>query len=177
MFWMKSPNVIANILSLLRLPLAVAVILTFDHPARYVFFGLAALTDWLDGRVARSFGKGSTFGALLDPATDKIFVISVVLYGYAQSMLPLWGLLAFFLRDLFTVLATIGLLLSGHIRSVSLKSRWSGKVVTFLQFCALLLLLTHQWDLLPLSLWLLGLCAVWSVIDYACAGWKQLHAR
>ncbi len=174
---MKSPNVIANVLSLLRLPLAAAVVLTFDHPARYLFFGLAALTDWLDGCVARGFGKGSGIGALLDPATDKIFVGTIVLYGYAQNLLPLWGLFAFFLRDLFTVPASMGLLMTGHIKSVSLQSRWSGKVVTFFQFCALFLLLAHQWTLLPLSLWILGLCAVWSVIDYAAAGWKQLHSR
>ena len=169
------PAATANALSLLRLPLAVAVILTFDHPVRYVFFAAAALTDWLDGFTARTAKGKTSAGAVLDPLCDKFFVLTIVLYSTVHEGLTTFALVSFFLRDAFTVIATGVLWLWGKAKSFRVESRWSGKVVTFLQFCALLLLLAHQWAVFSIMLGPLFLLSVVSVVDYGLAGWKQIR--
>ena len=49
------------------------------HPAAGLVFAAAALTDWLDGWVARRFDQGSKFGAFLDPVADKLLVTAALL--------------------------------------------------------------------------------------------------
>ncbi|WP_446831861.1 CDP-diacylglycerol--glycerol-3-phosphate 3-phosphatidyltransferase [Candidatus Foliamicus sp.] len=49
------------------------------QPAAGLLFAAAALTDWLDGWVARRFDQGSRFGAFLDPVADKLLVIAALL--------------------------------------------------------------------------------------------------
>ena len=52
---------------------------SWAHPAAGLVFGAAALTDWLDGWVARRFNQSSSFGAFLDPVADKLLVIAALL--------------------------------------------------------------------------------------------------
>ena len=52
---------------------------SWAHPAAGLVFATAALTDWLDGWVARRFDQGSSFGAFLDPVADKLLVIAALL--------------------------------------------------------------------------------------------------
>ena len=52
---------------------------SWAHPAAGLVFAAAALTDWLDGWVARRFDQGSSFGAFLDPVADKLLVIAALL--------------------------------------------------------------------------------------------------
>lgn len=52
---------------------------SWAHPAAGLLFAAAALTDWLDGWVARRFDQGSRFGAFLDPVADKLLVIAALL--------------------------------------------------------------------------------------------------
>ncbi len=52
---------------------------SWAHPAAGLVFAAAALTDWLDGWVARRFNQSSTFGAFLDPVADKLLVIAALL--------------------------------------------------------------------------------------------------
>ena len=52
---------------------------SWAHPAAGLVFAAAALTDWLDGWVARRFDQSSSFGAFLDPVADKLLVIAALL--------------------------------------------------------------------------------------------------
>ncbi len=64
------------------IPGVVAVYLlpfSWAGPAAGLLFAAAALTDWLDGWVARRFDQGSRFGAFLDPVADKLLVIAALL--------------------------------------------------------------------------------------------------
>jgi CDP-diacylglycerol--glycerol-3-phosphate 3-phosphatidyltransferase len=71
---------IPNRLTLLRIGLIPVFILVFYLPFSWMnavaaaLYGLAALTDWLDGYLARRLGQTSPFGAFLDPVADKLMV-------------------------------------------------------------------------------------------------------
>ncbi len=70
---------------------------------------LAALTDFLDGRFARSFQQQTRIGRYLDPACDKIFAISVFTFLVLYFDFPLWAYTLYFAREL------IGIFLGGFL--------------------------------------------------------------
>ena len=83
---------VPNILTLLRLIAAPAVplmFLYFSRPfadwAALALFMIAAVTDWIDGYLARSWQQESRFGAAMDPIADKAMVVIaiVVITGYS----------------------------------------------------------------------------------------------
>ncbi len=69
-----------NILTLLRIILIPVLVIVFYMPVQWSYqvsamvFGLAAVTDWLDGYLARRLKQTSVFGAFLDPVADKLMV-------------------------------------------------------------------------------------------------------
>ena len=71
---------IPNVLTLLRIALIPIFVLFFYLPftwaylASTIIFAAAAITDWLDGYLARKLGQTSKFGAFLDPVADKLMV-------------------------------------------------------------------------------------------------------
>ena len=76
---------LANILTIARLVLLPVIILLFFIPAAWAAWACLALytagavTDWLDGWVARRFNQISDFGRFLDPIADKIFVVAILI--------------------------------------------------------------------------------------------------
>ncbi len=92
-------NNLANILTLARLVLLPPMIVLFFLPFSWaawlclILYIIGAATDWLDGWVARRFNQVSEFGALMDPITDKIFVITTLLMLVAVERIEhLWVL-------------------------------------------------------------------------------------
>jgi CDP-diacylglycerol--glycerol-3-phosphate 3-phosphatidyltransferase len=74
------------------------------------FFALGAviyLLDWLDGRVARKYGWQSKFGAIFDPAGDKMVAYSFIAYLYTLGIFPIWALAIILFRDV--ILSTMRL--------------------------------------------------------------------
>ena len=70
------PNALTSF-RILAIPLVVLVFyLPFEwaRPASGILFGLAGVTDWLDGYLARRLNQTSNFGAFLDPVADKLMV-------------------------------------------------------------------------------------------------------
>ena len=91
---------IPNILTLLRLLAAPGVAIMFLYFARpwadwfaLVLFVVAALTDWLDGYLARAWNQQTKFGAMLDPIADKAMVIIALLVITGFSGMNPWILL------------------------------------------------------------------------------------
>ncbi len=84
---------VANILSLTRLALLPFIILLFFVSAKWdwaawaclVLFLIGAITDFLDGWVARTFNQVTAFGTFIDPVSDKIFVVTILLMLVATS--------------------------------------------------------------------------------------------
>ena len=94
---------VPNILTLLRV-LAAPLLAYFLMRAYYDYalyiFAAAALTDVLDGFVARHFNRATEFGAALDPLADKLITLTCLLVLTFQALVPLWLTLAMVVRTL-----------------------------------------------------------------------------
>ncbi|MEM7030683.1 MAG: CDP-alcohol phosphatidyltransferase family protein [Chloroflexota bacterium] len=132
--------VLAHITSLSRLVLAPIVILVLNSSLEYrgliaaVLTALAGITDTIDGMLARRSGSTSKLGVFLDPAADKIFVLTT-LFGLSNlGMIPLWVPGINLMRDLMINVLRSGAASEGVIISAS----WWGKVKTVVSFPAMI---------------------------------------
>jgi cardiolipin synthase len=134
---------VANLFTLARLaavPFAVQAILHGEHQRALVIVLAAALTDAIDGALARRFGITTSVGAYFDPITDKIFLSAVYIALAKISSVPWWLVIEIFLRDFLILAASGAAILFLRVRSFP-PSAW-GKASTFLQIlCALLVMM------------------------------------
>jgi CDP-diacylglycerol--glycerol-3-phosphate 3-phosphatidyltransferase/cardiolipin synthase len=159
-------------LSLARIPLAVCFALVVKRPAlAMLVLALAALTDVLDGWVARRSGTVTRTGAALDPITDKVFVLTVAIALVMSGRLSLLGVALLSTREI----GELGLTLwsavqhvSHAARSEALAANQFGKFATVLQFVAVC------WALLQLpylACWLVA--AAVSGVVAAVSYWRR----
>lgn len=91
---MNVPSNLANILTMTRLALLPVIIVLFFVPFEWAAWGalglyiVGAVTDGLDGWVARKFNQISDFGTLMDPISDKIYVVVLLLLLIAFDRVP-----------------------------------------------------------------------------------------
>jgi cardiolipin synthase len=90
-----------------------------------VLFAFVAASDYLDGMVARITGQYSRLGALLDPLTDRLLVISGAIVAWDFELLPRWALLMLALREAFMLLLTQIALRRGLDLNVNMLGRWA----------------------------------------------------
>ena len=128
---------IANGLTVARavagLPLVIALQLGWQGWAWWLLL-LAGLSDAADGSLARRAGGGSSWGARLDPLTDKVLIAAPLLWLASSAVLPLWAIWLLLAREL---------MISGWRAEASdgAPASLSGKAKTILQFVSLLLML------------------------------------
>lgn len=133
---------IPNVLSFIRLcmiPLFFVLLLNGYDLWATLFFALAASTDWVDGQVARHTNSVSRLGQLLDPAVDRLLMISGVVGLLLVGRLPLWIILFVVIRDLFMLAGGAYLLRRWKVRVAVI---FLGKVATtflYIGFAAILL--------------------------------------
>ncbi len=139
------------------------------------FFVTAAVTDGLDGWVARRFNQKSAFGAFIDPIADKLLLLtgvvtlSLVDWSVPGWRLPLWFAVIVVLRDCIILGGISYLHLTG--RKVRIAPHWTGKVCTVTQMFALgwvmlrVVKLPPEW---PCAV--AGLFTVWSTAAYIRQG-------
>ena len=151
---------VANIISLLRLCLVpVFVVLLLDgHNILATFvFAIAAGTDFIDGYLARSTNTVSRLGRVLDPAVDRILMITGVVMVYIVGRLPLWIIIVVLARDLMLLVGGGYLLLRYKVRTPVV---FAGKLATTLFFVGLVGLLLNWPQIAGLGLvdisWLPG---------------------
>jgi CDP-diacylglycerol--glycerol-3-phosphate 3-phosphatidyltransferase len=180
---------IPNILTFLRILLIPVFVVVYylpfswSHVAATALFGLAALTDWFDGYLARKLQQTSPFGAFLDPVADKL-IVAVALILLVQTNPTFW----------FVIPAAV---IVGREIAISALREWMaeignraqiavsiiGKIKTTAQMTALLLLLYRQslWglpinDIGVLLLYLAAILTLWSMVIYLKAAWPHLSA-
>ncbi len=130
---------LSNSLSLLRAPLAFLFLME-STALRVTAILLAMLTDCIDGYLARKRSAVTKLGAILDPATDKFFVIFALTILLVEGRLETWQAISMISRDFSLLAFGIYLRLAGHWDSYSFKAiRW-GKATTALQFIVLIAL-------------------------------------
>lgn len=142
-----------NIISLLRVILSPVffVLIISENPSDVrlacVIYVIAAITDYLDGFLARKLNIISAFGKFVDPLADKFLTGASFIAFVVMGLIPLWMVTIVLARDLGTTLLRI------YADSISkpLATSWSAKVKTFIQmifiFYLLILLLIVSTDL------------------------------
>jgi CDP-diacylglycerol--glycerol-3-phosphate 3-phosphatidyltransferase len=115
---------------------AVVGLYVWDFPGHdywaTALFVVAMSTDWFDGRIARSRGRTSPLGSLLDPVADKILVLSVLIVLIDQGIFAGWMVAAIVAREFLVS----GLRLAAIERGVVLRARDLGKLKTWSQAVA-----------------------------------------
>jgi cardiolipin synthase len=153
------------LLTLARIPLAVAFLLLPDPLARLLILAVAAATDLLDGALARRLGS-SRFGAFIDPVADKLFMAAAFLVVALSRQLTWYEISAVLLRDLAATIAFLVTSFSG--RAMAIPARLGGKAVTVAQVLTLIAFLTDSPLLRPLA-WATGAVALYAIWDYNAA--------
>ncbi|WP_136246898.1 CDP-diacylglycerol--glycerol-3-phosphate 3-phosphatidyltransferase [Halomonas borealis] len=176
---------IPNLLTLARIvfiPLLVALFylpFSWSMLAAGALFGLASITDWLDGYLARRWNQSTPFGAFLDPVADKLMVavaLALLIERYDASWLTLPALVIIG-REI--VISALREWMAEMGKRGSVAVSWIGKVKTALQMIALLLLLgfapgTPIAVIGIATLYAAALLTLWSMIQYLRAAWPHL---
>ena len=152
----------ADLLSMLRIPLAAAFVLVSDNGWRLGIVGAAAVTDLLDGPIARRWGS-SAYGAILDPIADKLFMAAAVGVVAFSGSLEIYEIVGVLLRDIVATVAFAATFFSEQPRAI--PARWSGKAVTVAQILTLVAFLLNSPYLRPIA-WATTLIAVFAIWDY-----------
>jgi CDP-diacylglycerol--glycerol-3-phosphate 3-phosphatidyltransferase len=173
-----------NTLTLARIflvPLLVVVLLTkfpapelFGLPKEVVaalIFGLAALTDWLDGHLARRRGQVTTLGQLLDPLADKLLITAALVSLVQMSLVPAWMAAVIIGREL----AVTGLRSLAQSRGVIMPASSLGKLKMTAQIVAVLTLLVAEGLWRPLMP--IGLLALWVSVAIAFVSAADYYRR
>ncbi len=140
-------------------------------------FGLAALSDAIDGYVARKMNQRSRLGAILDPLADKLLLVSAILtltFTTWPQRFPIWFPLLIISRDL----AVMGgaFLIEYFVGPCRIAPHWTGKMATFTQIFAVLWIMLDVRS--PDILWPTCLAAAFSAFSgfyYMAGGIRQLH--
>jgi len=163
---------IPNILSLFRLLLipVFLVLLVLGHLGwALLLIAVSAVTDFVDGYVARHFNQISRLGQLLDPAADRLFILATLLGLAYVGVLPWWLVAVIVGRDV--LLLVLGVVLANH-RFGPLPVHHLGKMGTFAILFAMPVLLAAAAfpDLAAVALPLGWAAAIWGAFLYWWAG-------
>ena len=135
------PNAL-SVLRLLGVPLFLWLLLGPEADGwAVVVLMVSGITDWLDGKLARWLDQSSRLGALLDPAADRLYIVSTLVALALRDIVPVWVMALLLGREL--VLAVMLLLLRRH-GYPPLQVHYLGKAATLLLLYAFPgLLLAH----------------------------------
>ena len=172
-----------NILTLARIflvPFLVVVLLTRFEGAAILglpkevvgaaIFGLAALTDWLDGYLARRRRQITTLGQMMDPLADKLLITAALVSLVWMELAAAWMVWVILGRELaVTVLRSIA-----HGRGVTIPASGLGKIKMIAQVAAILLLMLGNQVLL---FYVLGTVALWGVLVVALVSGFDYYRR
>lgn len=161
-----------NLVSSSRVALAVGFVAYDTVPTRLALIGIASLTDFLDGWLARRTKVASRLGALIDPIADRFFVLGVVIAYVMGGQFSVWQAIAIMFRDVMSVIGFFVARNVSWLRPIAFKARWIGKAVTVAQLLTFLavLLLPGVVDALVVLVAALGLAAT---IDYTLMLWRE----
>ncbi len=181
---------IPTILTLLRIVMIPVLVVVFYLPVEWsnlaalLVFALAAITDWLDGWIARRYGMAIAFGAFLDPVADKLMVTVALILIVQRN--PEW-LLALSSAIIIGREITVSALrewMAALGESGRVRVAWTGKIKTILQMVAIGFLLFRE-NLLGLPILQIGIgllviaaaLTIASMISYLRAAWPAVRRQ
>jgi len=184
---------IPNVLTMMRIAAIPILAFLLTSPSRdagfwaAALFSLAAITDWLDGYLARRMKIVTVFGKFLDPIADKLIVMAALIMILPYDRVPAWMVLVILGREIIIT----GLRGIASSEGIVIAASDLGKFKTIFQLVAIIGLLLHydyKWflgiehPLLHVNmhnagmffLWIATLLTVWSGIDYLVKFFKVI---
>lgn len=179
---------LANQLTLLRIFLIPLIVLVFylpydwRYPLASGIFCLAAVTDWLDGWVARKYDQSTPFGAFLDPVADKLMVAVALVLLVEVHATPWFAVPAIVIIGREIVISALREWMAELGKRASVAVSMIGKFKTAAQMSAIIVLLfdnpqaptwlTHIGYVL---LYIAAILTLWSMVVYMKAAWPDLR--
>ena len=164
---MNLPNTL-TVARIFLVPVLVSVLLTkfegrlvLGWPVELVagaIFGIASLTDWLDGYLARRRKQVTTLGQILDPLADKLLISATLISLVQLDLVQSWMVALIISREI----AVTGLRNLAYSRGLTMPASGLGKLKMASQVTAILLLILG-WERVPQLLWL-GQAVMWVVL-------------
>ncbi|HXA89400.1 MAG TPA: CDP-alcohol phosphatidyltransferase family protein [Mycobacterium sp.] len=140
---------VPNLLSALRLALIPVFIyvLLVKHADGWAVAILmfSGASDWADGKIARTLNQSSRLGVLLDPAVDRLYMVTVPIALALRGIVPWWFVITLLVRDALLA-ATLPVLRSRGLSALPVT--YVGKAATFCLMAGFPLVLLGTWDAL-----------------------------
>jgi len=167
-----------TVLRILLIPVFVSLLVYRQPGPALVVFAGAALTDLLDGWIARRRRSQTRLGAFLDPTADKLLLTASFVTLTYLKVLPFWIAVVVISRDVILVVGTVLVYMLGA--RVHPRPTWAGKAATFFQILTVLTGLLGRFLPVPIVprfvLWLAAAFTVISGLQYLVQGMKFLSA-
>jgi phosphatidylglycerophosphate synthase len=154
---LTAPNVLSGI-RLALIPVFVYLLLNHADAWAVAILMFTGASDWADGKIARLMNQSSKLGEYLDPAVDRLYMVTIPIAFGLRGIVPWWIIAVLLVRDVLLA-AELPLLRTRGITALPVV--YVGKAATFSLMTAFPLILLGQWD------------ALWSRVVLAC-GWAFL---
>ncbi|MFD1384686.1 CDP-diacylglycerol--glycerol-3-phosphate 3-phosphatidyltransferase [Rhodanobacter aciditrophus] len=179
---------IPNLLTSLRIFLIPVLVVIYYLPWEGRFhlsagiFAVAAITDWLDGFLARKLDQATPFGAFFDPVADKVMVSVALVLLVAAYDNPLMTLASAVIVGREIVISALREWMAEIGKRASVAVSFVGKFKTTMQMIAIFILLGNA----PGTLWahvgegvlvVAALLTLWSMYVYLKAAWPELKSE
>ena len=156
-----------NTLTMGRVAAIPLIVVLLYYPNRFctflaaMIFSAAAITDYLDGYLARQYGLESTLGKVMDPVADKLLVSSAFIMLTSHGWVPAWVICIIIGREL----AVTGLrnIIAGRGEDVS--ASWLGKYKTGFQISAIIPLMIH-YPFIGIDVHVVGTFFLWGALVF-----------
>lgn len=178
---MNWPNRL-TILRILMVPVFIAMILYKQLGAAFIIFVLAAVTDCLDGYIARTFKARTSFGAMMDPIADKLLIGSAFIsFSLVEGLpaylnIPAYVPVIVISRDVIILTGVMCIYLASPDKRVEIKPTMLGKATTVIQMLTVIALLLR----FIYSNWLWNITVVFTIVsglDYIRIGSKYFNSK
>ncbi len=181
---------LATILTLFRIAAIPVVVLLFYYPEPWarpvagVVFGIAAVTDFIDGYIARNFGQMSRFGAFLDPVADKLMVVIVLVLLVQADPKSFVDVVAMIIIGREITISALREWMATVGARAKVAVSWLGKVKTTLQMFGIAFMVYRD-ELFGIELYKPGFylllvaagMTLWSMVDYLRAAWPSMRTE
>jgi len=152
------------------------------HLFSALLFAFAAVTDWLDGYLARSLNQTSAFGAFLDPVADKLMVAAALIV--LVNLEYVGALVAFIIIGREIAISALREWMAQLGSSKSIAVSMLGKIKTTFQMIAILLLLYHEplfgfptHEIGTLLIYIAVILTLWSMAYYLMLAMPQISKK
>lgn len=170
-------NNLPNTLSVIRLVLIPVIVICLYFPGKLgsflaaLFFGLAAITDLLDGFYARRHKKITSLGKFLDPLADKLLISATMIMLITLNRIPVWVVILIIAREM----AVTGLRGIAVVEGIVIEASSLGKYKTIFQLVSLICLSLH-YEYLKVDFHIVGMTFLWvALILTMWSGWSYFR--